>query len=160
MLLRIKELREFLGLTQAQLAINAGVDRTSLVKWEGGKNVPNANDYEKLVQFFTSHGVVIDIYGNISEMLLVHATRAKEELFQAKKAIQALQQSVADTEGILDVLISSGELAQASSVDQKKDIDIYDAARSQELSFSGSSEHLRPGASQRKKKDKSGSKDS
>ncbi|MBO9592774.1 MAG: hypothetical protein J7599_07675 [Niabella sp.] len=50
--------------------------------------------------------------------------------------------------------LSSDASAQVSPGEQKKETNIFDAARGKEFSFSGSSEHLRPGGASHKKKGK------
>jgi len=45
---RIRESREEKGLTQGSLGKAIGVDRGSIIKWEGGKAVPNTRHLDKL----------------------------------------------------------------------------------------------------------------
>lgn len=52
-MLRIKELREEVGMTQKELADTIGVDRTSIAKWESGASGAKSEMLEKLASFFS-----------------------------------------------------------------------------------------------------------
>lgn len=57
---RLKELRQALGLTQDQVATRLGVDRTTVLGWEKGKNHPRG----KLPQLAALYGTTTDaLYG-------------------------------------------------------------------------------------------------
>lgn len=48
--MRIKELREKLGLTQGLLASALGLDRSTVAKWETGEAKPRANTLPELAK--------------------------------------------------------------------------------------------------------------
>ena len=51
-MIRIKEFRESLGLSQKQLADALGLDRTTVNKWESGNNMPTVATLSKIAAFF------------------------------------------------------------------------------------------------------------
>jgi len=50
--LRVKELRDEKGLTQAQLAASIGVDQRTISNYENGVSEPNVQIIKKLCDFF------------------------------------------------------------------------------------------------------------
>lgn len=54
---RLKELRNEIGLSQAELAKATGLSHTALVYWENEKRIPKANAVLILAEFF---GVTTD----------------------------------------------------------------------------------------------------
>lgn len=48
--MRIRELRERLGISQAELARRMGVKHTSVIQWETGKAMPAAAKLPKLAE--------------------------------------------------------------------------------------------------------------
>ena len=54
---RLKELREDRGLTQAKLANELNYTQTTIAKWDSGDRVPRVNDIIALSEFF---GVTTD----------------------------------------------------------------------------------------------------
>lgn len=55
--MRIRELRERLGISQSELARRMGVKHTSVIQWETGKAMPTADKLPKLAAIL---GVTID----------------------------------------------------------------------------------------------------
>lgn len=49
---RIKELREYANLSQAQLASTIGVNQTAVSQWERGATMPKLPQVKKLCDFF------------------------------------------------------------------------------------------------------------
>ena len=49
---KIKEYRERLGLSQAELAEEIGVDRSSVSLWESGKTMPTIKNLRRLAATF------------------------------------------------------------------------------------------------------------
>lgn len=58
--LRIKALREQVGLTTTQLADRLNVERTTVYKWESGENRPTADGLLRLAEFF--HCTIDELY--------------------------------------------------------------------------------------------------
>lgn len=50
---KIKEYRERLGLSQAELAEGVGVDRSSVSLWESGKTMPTIKNLRRLAALFS-----------------------------------------------------------------------------------------------------------
>lgn len=58
-MLNIKELRDRLGISQELLAEETGLKRANIAKWEAaGVPPPKAEDYNKLVTYFTKRGLL------------------------------------------------------------------------------------------------------
>jgi transcriptional regulator with XRE-family HTH domain len=54
---QIRQQRETLGLTQAQLAVKAGISVTAIANWEQGKSTPSTTSLERLMEAFFGSGV-------------------------------------------------------------------------------------------------------
>lgn len=60
--MRIRELRERLGISQSELARRMGVKHTSVIQWETGKTMPTADKLPRLASILE---VTIDeLYGD------------------------------------------------------------------------------------------------
>ena len=58
----LKQWRQLTGLTQEELAKAVGRNRTTIVAWEQGKSVPNANDIaviEKVLKIKWSDDIIL-----------------------------------------------------------------------------------------------------
>lgn len=59
--LKLKELRESLGISQARLAEEIGVSQSTVAMWEAGKNTPEHANLQKIAKLFdVSMGELLD----------------------------------------------------------------------------------------------------
>lgn len=56
---RLKQARELLGLTQANMVRELGVSLTSYRNWEYGGSTPNPTNMQKIINFFNAHSINI-----------------------------------------------------------------------------------------------------
>jgi len=62
--MRIRELREKVGMTQVQLADGMGVDQAAVARWEAGKAMPRAAKLPELAAFL--HCTIDELYSRDS----------------------------------------------------------------------------------------------
>jgi len=49
---RLRELRDFHQVTQAQIAAHLGIAKRTVIRWEQGEQDPNLTDLRKMAEFF------------------------------------------------------------------------------------------------------------
>lgn len=63
---RIREFREKSKLTQYELSVELGVERTTVTKWETGRMLPRADKLPSLARLLGC--TIDDLYGNETEV--------------------------------------------------------------------------------------------